>query len=66
MVYLWSVLADPGCAIGSVFEVASILGIPLFNSDYNELSTQNKIIDEKLALLPREVRKKKIECDDDF
>ena len=58
--------AHPSCSIGIVFEVASILGIALFNADYDTLVLQNKIIEEKLALLPSEVRQKKIEIDDNF
>lgn len=58
--------ADPNCSIGVVFEVASILGIPLFHTDYDELIFHRKNMDEKLALLPHEVRQVKIEVKDDF
>jgi transcriptional regulator with XRE-family HTH domain len=58
--------ADPNCSLGVVFEVASILGIPLFHADYDELVFHRKNMDEKLVLLPREVRQSKIEVKDDF
>ena len=57
---------DSSCSIGVVFEIASILGLQLFQSDYDDLVLKNKIIDEKITLLPRKVKKTKIEVDDDF
>ena len=58
--------ADPACGIGVVFEVAALLGLTLFQSEYNDLVDKNKIIEDKLALLPSRSRPKKIELDDDF
>ncbi len=58
--------ADPTCGIGLVFEVAKLLNLTLFQSDYNNLIVQNKIIKDKLALLPRRARTATIEIDDDF
>ena len=57
---------DPACGIGVVFEVAAILGLPLFGADYKELAAENHRIEEKLTLLPSEVRRRKVEIDDDF
>jgi len=57
---------DPGCSIGVVFEIASILGMPLFSSDYDQLLLKNKIVNDKMSLLPSEVRKSRVEVDDDF
>ena len=57
---------DPSCSVGVIFEVASLLGLALFQSDYEELKYKNKIIEEKLALLPGRIKKPKIELDDDF
>lgn len=57
----------PGPEIGIVFEVASILGIRLF--DYDERSTlkgQMTRLDEKLTLLPKSVRHSVKQVDDDF
>jgi transcriptional regulator with XRE-family HTH domain len=58
--------ADPNCSIGTVFEVASILEISLFSASYESIVAKNNAMDEKLALLPREARKRKIGIDDDF
>ena len=58
--------ADPVCGIGVVFEVATLLGLPLFQSDYDGLIVQNRTVAEKLALLPRRARPAKTELDDDF
>lgn len=58
--------ADTACGIGVVFEVATLLGLKLFQSDYDALVVQNKIVEDKLALLPSRARSTKIEVDDDF
>ena len=58
--------ADPVCSIGVVFEVATLLGITLFQSDYDELRLKNKIVEDRLALLPSRARTAKVEVDDDF
>ena len=58
---------DPSCNIGSAFEIATILGLPLFQSDnYDDLVFKAKIAEDKLALLPNRARPKKIEIDDNF
>ncbi|HET9055182.1 MAG TPA: helix-turn-helix transcriptional regulator [Cyclobacteriaceae bacterium] len=54
------------CAIGLVFEVASIVGLTLFESDHTALRSQLKRTEEKLSLLPRRIREKPKEIDDDF
>jgi len=46
----------PGCDIGSVFQVAQIVGIPLFGMGADELRGELKRIDEILALLPERIR----------
>lgn len=58
--------ADPGCSIGSVFEVASLLGVPLFDSDEKSLTSKLEIAQSKLALMPKMARKPTREVDDDF
>jgi len=58
--------ADPSCAIGSVFEVASILGLALFDSDDKGLTDKKVLAQSKIALMPKSVRKAKREVDDDF
>lgn len=57
---------DPGCAIGSVFEVAAIVGIPLFEADNKALTTRLSYSTEKRALLPKAVRPSGKAVKDDF
>ncbi len=54
------------CEIGVVFEVATIIGIKLFDTDENALTKHLGRTKEKLALLPKSVRKKSIPVHDDF
>lgn len=57
----------PGPEIGIVFEVASIVGIRLFDYDErNSLKGQIARLDEKLTLLPNSVRHGPKQVDDDF
>ncbi len=58
--------ADPACGIGTVFEMATLMGLTLFQSDYDGLIVKNKMIEEKLALLPMRARPAKVKVDDDF
>jgi transcriptional regulator with XRE-family HTH domain len=48
---------NPACSIGAVFEVAAILGIRLFEADRAELSEMRHQVEQKIALLPKAVRK---------
>ncbi len=57
---------DPGCAIGVVFEVAAIVGVPLFTSDESDLATLSRATGEKLTLMPKSVRQPRKEVKDDF
>jgi len=57
---------DMKCQIGAYFEVAAILGIPLFDSEASPLNRQIARQDEKLALLPKTVQKPRKEVDDAF
>jgi DNA-binding XRE family transcriptional regulator len=56
----------PGPEIGLVFEVASIVGVRLFDYDERTLQMHNARLDEKLTLLPKSVRHSVKEVDDDF
>jgi DNA-binding XRE family transcriptional regulator len=56
----------PGPEIGTVFEVAALVGVRLFDADDSMLAAHNARLDEKLALLPKSVRASKLEIDDDF
>lgn len=56
----------PTVAIGTYFEAAYILGVSLFEADQNRftlLVSKNKHLE---LLLPKRVKTKKVELDDDF
>jgi DNA-binding XRE family transcriptional regulator len=55
-----------GPEVGIVFEVASLVGVHLFDHDESSLQLHRARLDEKLTLLPRSVRRPVKEVDDDF
>ncbi|KGM11400.1 helix-turn-helix transcriptional regulator [Cellulomonas bogoriensis] len=55
----------PTVAIGTVFEVATVLAVPLFDRDPVGLATVRARLNERLAVLPQRVRPV-AEVDDDF
>lgn len=57
---------ETGSEIGIVFEVASLVGVRLFDVDDRRLTMHNTLLDEKLTLLPKSIRHSKQEIDDDF
>ncbi len=57
---------EPGPEIGIVFEVAALVGVRLFEFDDRTLAMHNARLDEKLTLLPKSVRRRRQEIDDDF
>lgn len=57
---------DPGCGIGAVFEVAAIVGIPLFEADAKTMSLMRANSVERGALLPKLVRTGLRRVRDDF
>jgi transcriptional regulator with XRE-family HTH domain len=60
---------SPTVAIGTVFEVATLLGVPLFGAvDRSELSEIRDRLRDQLALLPARVREpvSRMDVDDDF
>ena len=57
---------DPKCEIGATFEVATILGVKLFDAKATTLTKHIRQTEEKLALLPKSVRKKVKAVDDAF
>ena len=57
---------DPGCAIGAVFEAASLIGIRLFDLEPAQMSTHVAQSARELALLPRAARPVRREVKDDF
>jgi len=56
----------PKCEIGAVFEVATIVGVKLFDADETTLTKHIRRTEEKLALLPKSVRKTTKAVDDNF
>ncbi|WP_028672375.1 helix-turn-helix transcriptional regulator [Saccharospirillum impatiens] len=57
---------DMSCAIGLVFEVATLVGINLFEQDKLSLTKQIEHIKDKVALLPQRIKTKTKVIDDDF
>ena len=59
---------DLKCELGIVLEAAALAGVPLFSVDpYNDKFTKNlESVDDKLALLPKSIHKRKKDIDDDF
>ena len=55
-----------GCAIGAVFEVAAIVGVPLFEASPAELASRVAEAEYTLRLLPRSVRTSDKDVKDDF
>jgi len=47
----------PTCAIGTMFELAFLVGIKLFDRDPESITAQHAAIDQYLALLPSRIRK---------
>jgi transcriptional regulator with XRE-family HTH domain len=57
---------NPKVEIGSAFEAATIAGVSLFIPEGGSFSAQSERVDDKLALLPRSVRRPRKKVDDDF
>jgi transcriptional regulator with XRE-family HTH domain len=57
---------NPKCEIGAVFEAATIVGVKLFDADESTLTNSLRQTREKMALLPKSVRKKPKVVHDDF
>jgi DNA-binding XRE family transcriptional regulator len=57
---------DPRCELGVVFEVAALVGVPLFEPDMAGLTERAQVLAEKFALLPKAVRRSASEVKDDF
>lgn len=56
---------DLGVGIGLVFDSAAVLGVALFHDDAVRRSLEYGRVDDRLALLPRRVRKP-VKVDNDF
>ena len=57
---------DLGCAIGAVFEAASVVGVRLFDADQPTLAQQISANTATMTLLPQAVRKPSGPVKDDF
>ena len=57
---------NPKCEIGAVFEAAAVIGVRLFDADEPTLARHLRQSNEKLALLPKSVRRKSGTVKDDF
>src|SRR5437762_737421 len=59
---------DLKCEVGIVLEAAALAGVPLFHVDpgRGKFATILEGVNDKLALLPKSIRKSKQEIDDDF
>ncbi len=57
---------DLKCSIGVVFEVATIVGVNLFDAEKTTLTKHLRQTEDKLTLLPKSVRKPVKAVDDDF
>lgn len=57
---------DMGCAIGAVFELATILGVPLFTPDPASMALHTANAEKTLSLMPRSVHRSRKVIDDDF
>ena len=53
-------------SIGLVFEVAALVGVPLFEQESRALATSIELTQSKIALLPKRIRDKTKAVDDDF
>jgi DNA-binding XRE family transcriptional regulator len=58
---------DPKCELGLYFEVAALVGVKLFEVEANStFTTSIDRVNDKIALLPKSIRKKKKAVDDAF
>ncbi len=57
---------DPKCELGVTIEVAYIVGVKVFDAETTTLTKNIRQVEEKLALLPKSVRKKAKIVDEDF
>ena len=57
---------SPATGIGLYFEIANLLGIPLFTDDTREMSALQEKLNLELSVLPQRIRKGTKEVFDDF
>ena len=56
----------PAVAVGSVLELAAIVGVPLFDPDKSRLASAVASTEKTLSLLPAAARTTQPKLDDDF
>lgn len=56
---------NPGVAIGTCFEIASLVGLPLFSDDPSVVQRELSRSNEMLALMPKKIQPTR-RIDDDF
>jgi len=57
---------DPSVGLGTAFEAARLVGVPLFGEDRDRLKAELRRSQQHLALLPQRVREPRADVDDDF
>lgn len=57
---------DMGCSLGAVFEIAAIVGVPLFTPDPSMMTMQAASLERTLTLLPRAVHPSRKAVKDEF
>ena len=57
---------EMGCAIGAAFELAAIVGVPLFDAEPTTLTRNLMNARDKQSLLPKKIRKSTKAVKDDF
>ncbi len=57
---------DPSVAIGTVFEAAIVVGIPLMGNDPRKITHLSQAIANLVQILPSKGVSKKVELDDNF
>ncbi|WP_107758985.1 helix-turn-helix domain-containing protein [Dickeya sp. Secpp 1600] len=57
---------DMGCTIGAVFELATIIGVPLFTPEHAAMTMHIANAEKTLSLMPRAVHRSRKEINDDF
>ena len=57
---------EMGCAVGLVFEVSTLVGLKLFDSDAMSLASQLEQTRDKISLLPQRIKEHRKPLRDDF
>ncbi len=57
---------DLSCSIGTVFEAAAIVGVPLFQLEPGQVTMSVANVRDRLTLMPKWVRRKEKVVKDDF